>query len=168
MELTLTKEKGEVVKHISDLQNSYIYYLNHTLERLHRENQALSEKVNTLIQEKDSMHSNNNALSAENSSLKDEIRTLNAEKQKLSIKLADVTKQSGSLEDKYRSLNEKHQVISSKLTATEETNNQLQSRNAALQQKLADMENSRSWKLTRPLRAIKWWLCRIFGKRKAQ
>ena len=70
------------------------------------------------------------------------------------------------LQREIKDLNAKQEESVSKLKLAEETNAQLQSQIAILQQSLTDMENSHSWKLTKPLRAIKWWLWRIFRKGK--
>ena len=197
MENTLTKEKEDIVKHISDLQNSCIYYLNQNLERLQQENKALCERTETVIRKDDLLHNEYNALSYEISALKkenstlqtsnhalsseigilqasiralkseigtlqtsnralnNEIGSLHTEKQALNVKLADLTKRSESFEEQYLSLNEKHNEAASDLKLAKETNDQLQNRIAALQQNLSDMENSGSWKFTKPLRAIK-------------
>ena len=147
-----TEEKEKLIKEIAELQskldtqNSYIDYANKNLEKLQKENKDFCRRIETLT--KDNL-------------------MLNAEKQELNASLSDVTLKSNLLQKQHRVLNEKHNETVSKLTIAEETNVQLQNQVLLLQQSLADMENSRSWKLTKPLRAIKWWLWRIFKKGKS-
>lgn len=90
------------------------------------------------------------------------------ENKDLNACLSDMTLQSETLEKQHYSLHIKYEEAISKLNLAEATNIQLQSQIVVLQQSLFDMENSRSWKLTKPLRAIKWWFWRIFKKGKAQ
>ena len=142
MEILSTEEKEKLTNQISDLQsklnaqNSYIDYANKNLEVLQSEKKAFSEKLETLT----------------------------SEKQALSASLSDKILQLKKLTEEYSSLNEMYNETVSRLKYAKEENEQLQNQVSFLQQSLTDMENSHSWRLTKPLRAIKWWFRKIFRK----
>lgn len=160
--------------------------LQNQVKDLDAQKSTLTSQINTLTEE-------NKALKSTKTQMETKIDQLHNDRNKLNAELAEANRQKDETGKKLlEAMGEKsvlvsdieakkHQIdalaseknrlasdISEKtaaLTAANRKSKDLEYKCAELENKIIEMEHSRSWRITKPLRSIMWFFRRLFGKK---
>ena len=147
-----------------ETQNNYIKYANISIEKMQENNKLLSELCKSIADKKDELAKANESMKAE-AVLKDrKIVELTSDLANYQNIISDLKNESDTLKENMSAdiSSKEHQIeeLNSSLADSKNVILNLQNDGNALKAHITNIENSRSWKITKPLRAIK----RLFSK----
>ena len=138
--------------------------LNTELGRLNGENTQLTQRINAaneqielLSHEHDSLNKTVTRLKLKTENLENKLSSVSAQNKHLSTNFHDVSSDLQDANAQIQSLITQKEELILKTQDEDKVINELRS-------KLAEIENSRSWRITKPLRSIMWFFRRLFRK----
>lgn len=175
----LSEKNVELIRKNDELTNNNVQLTKNNNEltsknaELTRKNDEITNKNAELIRKNDEITNKNTELTNKNADLtrkNDELINKNSE---LTLKNFDTEKSliqtNHNFEiqsESYKHLQEERDNLLAQLKKIQSENTDLKSERFQLQEQIIDFQQSRSWKITKPLRSIAWFFRRIFGKNK--
>lgn len=139
------------------------------ISELNDQNGKLTQKISELNDQNVKLTQKISELDDQNGKLTQKISELSDEKIKINDQLISTIKANTEYNTKMLTLNEQLTAnlseISVNLTSANNRIKALESERDSMRQIVSEMENSRSWRLTKPLRSIMRFFRRLFGKK---